>query len=247
MDSRTLFTAHQPAYLPWLGYLHKLAVADEMVVLDNVQYEKNSFINRNKIKGSNGLIWLTIPILNSGHIDKTIKEMKLDNKGWKDNHWKNIYYNYKKAPYFNKYADYFEDFYKKDWEYLIEVTNEQLSFFTKLLGIKTNIIYQSDIGVNSKKQNLILDLCNDRNRDNFIFGSNGKDYADLNYFKKHDIQVYFQEYKHPQSYPQLYGSFEPNMAIIDLLFNVPKEQILDIIMSNNIKKSSIQNIFKESK
>ena len=92
-----ILTAHQPAYLPWLGYFHKIAISDTFVILDKVQFEKNSFTNRNKIKTSNGSTWLSIPMEMSEHTNKAIKEMSIHNKfNWRQKHWKSIYLNYKK-------------------------------------------------------------------------------------------------------------------------------------------------------
>ena len=53
---------HQPHYLPWLGYLAKWASADVFVFLDTVQYEKNGWQNRNRIKTRDGAHWLTVPV-----------------------------------------------------------------------------------------------------------------------------------------------------------------------------------------
>lgn len=93
-----ILSAHQPAYLPWLGYFHKIAISDVFVILDEVQFEKNSFINRNKIKTSNGSVWMSVPINIDGHMNKTIRDMEISNKfNWRKKHWKSIYLNYKKA------------------------------------------------------------------------------------------------------------------------------------------------------
>jgi hypothetical protein len=242
-----LFSAHQPAYLPWLGYFHKLALADKFVVLDDVQFEKNSFTNRNQIKSSNGPIWLTVPLLNIGHTEKTVKDMKINNDvDWRKNHWRSIYFNYKKAPFFSQHADYFENFYQKRWNNLIDVINEQLKYFISQLGIKTEVVLQSELSVNSKKKQLVVDLCRKCDANNFIFGSMGRDYADEDFFRDNDIKIYFQNYEHP-IYGQQFKDFVSNMAVIDLLFNVPREDILEIIMNKNISKEELNKIFKEKK
>ena len=100
-----ILTAHQPMYLLWLGLFHKIAISDVYVYLDNVQFEKNSFSNRNRIKSAQEPIWLTVPVLLKNHLKKTIKEIQIDNsRDWRRKHWKSIYLNYKKAPYFNRYS-----------------------------------------------------------------------------------------------------------------------------------------------
>jgi len=241
-----ILTAHQPAYLPWLGFFHKLAISDAFVILDEVQFQKNYFTNRNKIKTPSGAIWLTIPVITAKHFEKTISNMKIvkDTK-WLKKHWKSIEFNYKKAPYFNKYRDYFEDLYKKEWISLIDLLNETMMFFIKEIGIKTNIYHQSKLGFKNKKQELILEICNYFNSDLFVFGRDGKNYADINYFKENRRHIYFQNYIHPV-YPQLYGDFISNLSILDLLFNVGSENALDVILKGNISKRELCKTFKIS-
>ena len=228
-----ILSAHQPAYLPWLGYFHKIALADQFIILDHVQYEKNSFINRNKIKSANGPIWLTIPVKNKAHLNKSIAEMEIDNQiNWQDKHWKAIYYNYKKAPFFRKYCDFFEDLYKRDWIKLSDIINCQLEYLLKEIRIETKINNQSAFNIVGSKQELIINICHKFHAKEFIFGELGKDYADSDYFKSKGINIYFQNY-HCPVYSQLWGDFVPNLSIIDLLFNVDPKNLLDIIMMNN--------------
>lgn len=236
----TILSAHQPAYLPWLGYFHKIAISDAFVILDEVQFEKNSFTNRNKIRTTHGAIWLTVPVLMTGHLKKTISQIEINNETpWRKKHWKSLYFNYKKAPYFDKYADFFEDFYKKDWIRLCDAAEYTLSFFIKELEIKTVFHKQSDLRVESTKQQLVLDLCKKLKSDTFVFGALGKNYADISMFKNNDVKAYFQNYKHPV-YPQLQKNFISYLSIIDLLFNVGKARILDIIMSDNTSKKDLK-------
>ncbi|MBL4933548.1 WbqC family protein [Clostridium paridis] len=239
-----ILSAHQPAYLPWLGYFHKIAISDKFVVLDEVQFEKNSFTNRNRIKTSNGALWLSVPIKMNGHMDKTIKTMEIDNKyNWKDKHWKSIYLNYKKTQYFHHYSDFLEDVYKREWSNLVDLTEYMNKFFLSELRIKTKIYYQSNIETKEKKQELIVELCKKLNCDTFVFGKLGRSYADRSYFGKNNINIYFQEYNHP-TYNQAWDDFIPNIAIIDLLFNVSKDEALDIITRENINKKTLYKLFQ---
>jgi hypothetical protein len=135
----TILTAHQPSYLPWLGFFHKLAISDIYVSLDTVQYEKNSFINRNKVKTPNGVVWLTVPVMTKGHLSKTINDMKINNSAkWKIKHWKTLLL-YQKTPYFENYYDFFEKTYMKDWEFLADLNEHLLKFFLKELNINVKL------------------------------------------------------------------------------------------------------------
>ena len=233
-----IFTAHQPAYLPWLGLIHKIAISDAYVYLDNVQFEKNSFTNRNKIKTANGPIWLTVPIFLKNHIKKTIKDIKIDNtKNWRESHLKSIYLNYKKASYFNKYADFFEDVYKKEWDSLSDLNDYMLQWFLKELGIKVKYYKASELNLQSHKSELVLEMCKKLEANLYVFGQLGRDYAKKEDFAKEGIKTYFQDFKHPE-YPQLWGEFTPCLSIIDLLFNCG-EKSLEILMRNNISKNEL--------
>ena len=107
-----ILTAHQPVYLPWLGLFHKIAMADLFISFDQVQYLKKDWNNRNKIKSYKGPIWLTVPVLSKGHYQKCICDIEINNSlPWARKHWRTINTSYAKAPYFRKYADFFEDLY----------------------------------------------------------------------------------------------------------------------------------------
>jgi hypothetical protein len=238
-----ILTAHQPAYMPWLGYFHKIGLADEFVLLDEVQFEKNSFTNRNKIKTANGEAWLTIPLEMKGHIGRNINEMRIDeNSDWRKKHWNSLFLSYKKAPFFSHYSDFFETYYKNTTtSVLTEFIKVSSDFFFKELNILLKMEELSKLGITSKKQELIMDLCKKTGSDVFVFGSQGKDYADIEFFKSQAIKCFFQEYKHPE-YNQLWGEFKPYMCILDCLFNLGAERTAEIIFENNLTPQELKGI-----
>jgi hypothetical protein len=97
-----IVSAHQPAYNPWLGYFHKLLLSDVFVIMDDVQFEKNSFINRNKIFQKPEGLMLTIPCNMKDYADKSIKEIEIFNDMWKKKHLRSLSQTYSKSPYFDK-------------------------------------------------------------------------------------------------------------------------------------------------
>lgn len=236
-----IVTAHQSCYLPWLGLFHKIALSDIFVILDDVQFEKNSFSNRNKIKGPNKDFWLTVPVSLKEHLQKKIKEIEISNDSrWKKKHLKAIEMNYAKAQFFSNYIDFFRECYSKDWENLSELSEYMLLWFLKQLNIKARVVKMSDFSFKEKKSDLVLEICKKFNATKYVFGILGKDYADMNEFNKFGIKVYFQEYKHPE-YNQLYGSFIPNLSIVDLLFNCGPSSY-DILMNGNITKEELAKL-----
>lgn len=241
-----ILTAHQPVYLPWLGLFHKIALADTFVLFNQVQYLPKDWNNRNKIKTADGPIWLTVPVLKSGHREKVLTDIEINNTiPWQRKHWKSISLNYKKAPYFKQWADFFEDLYlNREWKHLSKLNDYMLRWFLDILKIKVNFIDARDLDLEGKKNSLVLDMCRKLNADTYIFGALGQDYADSEAFEQQGIKVIFQDYRHPE-YPQLYGDFVPYLSIIDLLFNCGPDS-LDILLSKNITKSNISDILTDT-
>ncbi len=218
-----ILSAHQPAYLPWLGYFEKIACADVFIFLDTVQFEKNSFINRNKIKTQQGPQWLTIPVKTKGHITATLQETIVDDsKPWRSKHLKSIEMNYRKAPYFNECFPKLELLLMLPATNLAELCWQQLQFWLKEFNIKTKVVRSSYLAISSKKSDLVLDLCRHFNADQYLSGIQGRDYLDESSFYTNGISVQYQDFQHP-IYPQLWGDYIPYMSIIDYWMNCGSE------------------------
>ena len=234
-----ILTAHQPSYMPWLGFFHKIALSDIYVSLDDVQFEKNSFINRNKIKSNGNSLWITVPILTKGHMEKTIKDMEINNSlKWAEKHYKSLFFNYQHAPYFESYENFFRKLYKKKWEKIVNLNEYILKFLFKELNFDVDFVKMSNLQVKFNKENLILELCELFNVDEFIFGALGENYVNVNNFKKKGIEPFFQSYNHP-TYQQSGKNFIPNLSRSDLILNVGGKEAKKIIIKDNIKKSDI--------
>jgi hypothetical protein len=234
-----VLVGHQTGYIPWLGFFHKVALADAYVHFDQVQYVPKDWINRNQVRTSCGATWLTVPVLRKGYLDKKISEIEINNKvRWQNKHWKTLLFNYKKAPYFKKYADFFEEVYKRDWELLSELNLYMLDWYLDTLGIDTEILMAWDYDFKGAKSDLVLDMCKQLEADLYIFGGCGRDYADIESFTKSGVIPVFQEYNHP-IYSQIKGKFMPYMGIIDLLFNEGPNS-LDIIMYGNKTRKNFE-------
>jgi len=231
---RMTISAHQPEYLPYLGFFYKMAKADTFVLADHLQFTQSSqdFFNRNRIRTSQGWAWLTIPILTSGKGYQKINEIEIDNSIlWGRKHWQLIYFNYKKTPFFDRYSGFFENLYAKKWQKLVDVNEQIIYYLQKELGISTALIKSSDYDFKGKKTDLIIELCKKFKADTYLSGMGGKNYMDLELFKKNNLKYVFSDFKHP-AYPQRFKPFLENLSAIDLLFNCgPKS--LDIIKSAN--------------
>lgn len=215
-----IVSINQPAYLPWLGYFDRIIKSDIHVVLDHVQFEKNSMVNRNKIRTHQGNTMLTVPVLTKGKFqDLAINTLEIDmRQPWRKKHFKAIQQNYCKAPYFDRYAPFLDKLYKQDWNLLLPLIKELNEFVFNDLGINTKIVYSSEIGIEGEKSDLVLNICTSLGTKTYISGPFGRDYLDQDAFDRAGIALQFHDYNHPE-YTQIHGSFEPYMCIFDLLFN----------------------------
>ena len=226
-----ILTAHQPVYLPWLGLFHKIALCDTYVFLDSVKYLKQDWNNRNKIKGAAGPMWLTVPVATGGTDNILLPDVRISNEhNWRVKHWRSIRSCYGRAPYFEQYAPFLEDVYRRKWEFLNELNLHVLRWSLEVLGIKTRFLRASELDLEGAKSDLVLDMCRKLGAKTYIFGALGRDYAQVADFERAGVDVMFQDYRHPR-YPQLHGDFISHLSIIDLLFNCgPKS--LEILMQN---------------
>jgi len=205
-----IVSVNQPAYLPWPGYFHRIAVSDTHVVLDHVQFEKNSVTNRNKVRTATGWSWLTVPLRTKGRFgDLTIRTVEIDNAtDWRARHWKTLAQHYRHAPHFAEHAPFFEDVYRREWHHLGALLRETTTYLLNALGIGTKIVFSSDMAPRGAKDELVLDLCVKAHADLYLSGAMGRRYLREEIFTAAGIPVRYQAYRHP----------EPVLSIVDLLF-----------------------------
>ena len=210
----------QPGYLPWLGFFELIEQCDQFVILDDVQYTKRDWRSRNRIRTKNGWIWLTVPVLSKDKEEQLIKDVRINNDiSWKKDHLNSIKINYSKAPFFDKYIEYFEDLYNQRWEHLIDLNMDIIYFLTKEINISTPIVLSSSLSISALSKNQrIIAICNKLNTDELYDSKAAESFIDIGLFKKEGIKVIFQDYKHPE-YRQSYKPFIGHMSVIDLLFN----------------------------
>jgi hypothetical protein len=219
----------QPTYLPWIGYFDLMDQSDTFVLLDHVQFSKQSWHQKNRIKTPNGELMLTVPIIRNH--PQMINETKINNdQPWRKTHLKSIQANYSKAKYYDKYIGFLEDIYLRKIENLTDLTIPIILWAKEKLGIECKIIKSSEINAGGAKVNLVVDICHKIGADEYLSPPGSKEYIDENnIFEKENIKLEYQKYEHPE-YAQLWGKFMPYISVIDLLFNEGGKS-LDIIRS----------------
>ena len=232
-----IVTIHQPEHLPWLGFFNKIAKADRYVILDSVQYEKNYFQNRNRILGTNGVQWMSVPVNNKGHMEGSIATTMISNDPkntkWKEKYLQTIKLSYGKHPYFNDVYPILQEAINIDSFYLYDLNMAIILAFNDKLDIHPEYIRSSQLGVSGLKSDLILDICRKTEADLYIAGPSGRDYLDMNSFKDNNIEVKFNDYHHPV-YPQKRtDEFISHLSTLDLFMNVGFDEAKRIIMEGN--------------
>ncbi|MEW5819704.1 MAG: WbqC family protein, partial [Cyanobacteriota bacterium] len=209
-----------PNYIPWKGYFEIIDLVDEFILLDDTQYTRRDWRNRNKIKTQNGLKWLTIPIENKGNYYKNINEIKIAHKNWNKDHWKTILHNYSKAKYWKTYKDLFEELYLTcNYIHLNTINYKFITAINKILNITTKVTLASSFNFKGNKSEKLLYICKKTNAKEYLSGPKAKNYLDINLFKQEKIAIKWKEYINYPEYSQLYLPFEHNVSIIDLILN----------------------------
>lgn len=216
-----IVTIHQPEHLPWLGFFDKARQADLLVLLDHVQFRKNYFQNRNRIRTSQGESWVTVPVLTKGHAQQSLNQVRIDNAGsprWRDKTYASIAQSYGKAPFWREHEAFFRATFSSEWEYLAELNEHFIRYLLGFLSPAVQVIRSSTLPVDGEKSELILDICRHLGASLYLSGVSGRDYLDLPAFAAAGMKVEFQVYHHP-IYRQMHEPFFPCMSTIDLLFN----------------------------
>lgn len=212
-----LVSIHQPNFLPWLGFFDKVAQSNIFILLDNAQFEKNEWQNRNRIKGPGGPQWLTVPVVH--RFPQTIAETRIDDtSNWRRKHWNAIVSNYRKAPWFSQYAGRFEAVYERSWDRLVDLNVHLFHLVCNTLGFERRVHLASEFPVASSASCRLAELCAAVDGDAYLAGAGAYGYLDTKPFEDRNIRVEFQNYRHPV-YPQLFGAFVSHLSVLDLLFN----------------------------
>jgi hypothetical protein len=219
-----IVAVHQPQYLPWIGYFHKIDQADVFVLLDTVQFKKNEWQNRNRIKTAQGWQWLTVPVLY--RYPQLIQEVSINNKvQWQHKHRQAIISNYTKAPHYELLEPFFEEIFSLSWEIISQLNIEAVRRLTGILGLDTPLYIASEIGAFPEDPDeRLIAITRHFGAETYLAGGGGRGYMDLNKYDKAGVQVVFQDFRHPV-YDQLFGEFEPFMSVIDLIFNHGSESL----------------------
>lgn len=212
---------HQPQYLPYLGFFHKLAHCDVFVALDHVQFQKNGLQNRNRIKtgSTEGSQWITVPVLHNH--GQAINQVRMNSSSpWQKKHWNALVGNYSRARCFHKYTNQLQRLLFTDYPNLSQLNMELTAWCMETLDIRTPVVVSSELGVDGRATSLLVNICRAVGADAYLSGPGGARYMQMGLFEDSGLQVLWQDFSCPayeQQFPE--AGFMPNLSVVDALLN----------------------------
>jgi len=212
----------QPTYLPWMGYFDLMDSVDTFVILDQVQFEKQSWQNRNRMRTAKELEWLSVPILNTGHSGQLISETQIASGQFVEKHLRSLKQSYGRAKYFNAFFPELENCLRESASAgrIADLNIGLIRMLSKRLGIARALVLASELGVQGKRSALLVNICEKISGSVYLSPIGSADYLreDRSLFDGAGIQVFLQNYQHP-IYDQVYKPFLPYASVVDLIFN----------------------------
>jgi hypothetical protein len=210
----------QSNYIPWKGYFDSIAYVDLIILYDDAQYTRRDWRNRNYIKTPSGLKWLTIPVEVKGKYHQKINETLISDPNWTEIHWKTLLQNYSRSPEFKVFADRLKNLYETSQSpFLSEINFTFITTICQWMDINTSIRHSSEFRLVNGKSERLVDLCQQVGATDYFSGPAAKAYIDVNLFDEAGIKIHYWDYSGYPEYPQMHGSFEHNVSILDLFLN----------------------------
>lgn len=235
-----LLTAHQPNYWPYPGLIGKIMKSDKFIYLTKVQFEKQSWQKRNRIRTKDGWEYLQVPVLTKGRSEQKIIDVEINNTNWRRKTLQLLQLHYGKAPFYKEYKDFIEALYQKEWKNLCELDIYIMNFVLAELDVQTEIVYDYNYEFAGQKDELLIQICKELNCDEYMSNLGSSAYVKISDFNNNGIDHYYIDYDGPQ-YQQVYSGYEPNLSILDMLMNCGKEETKLILQNEENYKVSKKN------
>jgi hypothetical protein len=215
---------HQPHFLPWLGYLHRMAQVDAFVILDHVQFERRNYQNRTMIRMNDEARWLTVPVIQHSQKER-ILDKQVDNrlegaKWWSSAHFATLRHAYREAPFLDAYAPRFKQLFERRFDRLVDLNQAWLDLLREAFGISTPLLKSSELAVEGARGDLILNICRAVGADTLMVGFGGsRGYLDTDAFARAGISIVHHQFTHPEYRQAGKAPFLKGLSAIDMLFN----------------------------
>ena len=212
----------QPTFLPWVGYFDLIDQVDVFVFLDTVQFEKQSWQQRNRVRAASGLEWLTVPVLISGRFGQLIQDVKIKNGSFPEKQLRTLRQHYAGCPHYSTHVQALEDIFESARSHLslARLNIELVRVLAGVLGIRTKLALASELHATGRRSERVVSILREVGADAYVSPRGALEYLvqDRGAFQAAGISVVLQAYTHPQ-YEQRYRPFEPGASVVDLIFN----------------------------
>jgi hypothetical protein len=226
-----------------MGYFDLADQVDLFVILDNVQFVKQSWQQRNRIRAGNGLQWLTVPVVFRGRLGQLIKDVEIRDPAFASDHIRAIELAYRRAPFFSEYFPAVRQRLEQlRGGLLLNLNSGLICWALEVLKIKTPLVFASSLGVDGKRTELLANICEAVDATEYLSPMGSAEYlvAEQDVLRRRGVDIWFQNYEHP-SYRQVFMPFEPFASVIDLIFNCG-EQAVEIVRSGRKHPYSVEQV-----
>jgi hypothetical protein len=229
--------AHQPEYIPYIGFFAKMSVADLFFFSDHLQFAVKDFQNRNYVLQAGNKVLLTVPVRTKDRAEQPVREVEIDSRSpWARKHLTTLEHAYGRAPFFSRYATPLREIYQASWTHLCGLNVALIKQLAEWLEIRVPMRLSSELGLQEHKTRLLIEMCQRTGADTFISGRGAAAYVEPALFAQSGVNHLFFNFAHP-TYPQSSHEFVPNLSILDLLFHCGPDAA--IVVRNATAKSTL--------
>lgn len=216
---------HQPNFLPWMGFFAKIAASDVYIVMDNVQFPRNSWVNRVRVGGRGEPMWLTVPVRHLGRLDLPIAETEISYEAdWVSKQLRTVQQRYARAPFFRPVFASMEEALASREPLLAERNLALIRKVLALCGIERRIVRGSELAKTGSSSTLIAAMCRAAGADVYLAGQGAADYDDHAVYAEAGIEYRTAGFVHPEYEQVGVDHFEKGLSVIDALFNIGVER-----------------------
>lgn len=219
-----IVAAHQPLFLPWLGYFDRMMQADLFIVLDHVQFARRNYQNRTQILLDGRPHWLSVPVQQHSQLEKIVDKQIANGDtvdgapAWVGHLRHCLRQAYRKAAHREPHLADLSDILGFGWTKLVDLDLELISYLRGQLGIDTPMVRSSELGVDGARSELILNLCQATGADRYLAGMGGsRHYLDRQAFAEAGVDIVWQDFRHPVYAQSASEPFVPGLSSVDLL------------------------------
>jgi hypothetical protein len=215
-----IVSAYQPYFAPFSGFFSKALRSDTLVLMDAVQFPRgSSWLTRNRFKNDQGTLRITVPVWKKGLGYQKINEVRIcHDRQWEKKCLASLKTAYAKAPFFEEHLNFLEDVFSEHFERLIDLNLKLIRYLMDQLQVSVEILLLSKLDIEAREPRLSVDVCRKLGATHFLAQSRAGRYLDQGIFQTAGVRLIFFNPRH-LIYPQLWGSFLPNLSAFDMLFN----------------------------